>query len=113
MNPHLTTRDLYGPQIVSLFHSSQSTMSEVVLKVTGMSCEGCSGSINNVVGKIDGVTSVNADHDNDKVRGYSGTAIHVPKNTEATLEDLLVTINGTFELAQVKEAITKAGFTVE
>mmetsp|Transcript_31781 Transcript_31781/g.77216 ORF Transcript_31781/g.77216 Transcript_31781/m.77216 type:complete len:93 (-) Transcript_31781:326-604(-) len=68
MNPHLTTRDLYGPQIVSLFHSSQSTMSEVVLKVTGMSCEGCSGSINNVVGKIDGVTSVNADHDNDKVR---------------------------------------------
>jgi len=65
-------------------------MSEVVLKVTGMSCEGCSGSINNVVGKIDGVTSVNADHDNDKV-----------------------TINGTFELAQVKEAITKAGFTVE
>mgnify|MGYP003339322765 CR=1 FL=1 len=37
-------------------------MPPTVIPVDGMSCEGCSGSIDTVVGKLDFVTSVKADH---------------------------------------------------
>lgn len=61
----------------------------IVLKVEGMSCGGCSGSVNTVVGKIEGVDSVVADHDANSV-----------------------TIEGNPDMEVVKAAITKAGFEV-
>ena len=67
-------------------------MPPTVIPVDGMSCEGCSGSIDTVVGKLDFVTSVKADH--------------IAKN---------VTVEGDLtaeQLAAVKAAITKAGFDV-
>ena len=60
-----------------------------VLKVEGMSCGGCSGSVNTVVGKIAGVEKVVADHDAN-----------------------IVTIEGEPDMDAVKDAITKAGFDV-
>lgn len=59
------------------------------LKVTGMMCGGCTGSVENAVGKLDGVTSVKAVWEENKVTVEGG-------DTDA-----------------VKAAITKAGFKVE
>ena len=62
------------------------------LNVTGMSCDGCSGSVNTVVSKLAGVEKVVAEHQ--------------PTNK--------VTVTGTaLDRAAIVEAITKAGFTVE
>ena len=65
-------------------------MPQVEFKVTGMSCGGCSGSVEKVVSQIAGVTSVKAEHSpTDKV-----------------------TVDGSFDSGAVKDAITKAGFSV-
>eukprot|EP00310_Coccolithus_braarudii_P013966 CAMPEP_0183347224 /NCGR_PEP_ID=MMETSP0164_2-20130417/12109_1 /TAXON_ID=221442 /ORGANISM="Coccolithus pelagicus ssp braarudi, Strain PLY182g" /LENGTH=69 /DNA_ID=CAMNT_0025518615 /DNA_START=51 /DNA_END=260 /DNA_ORIENTATION=+ len=65
---------------------------EIILTVTGMSCGGCSGSVNKVVGKVNGVATVNAEHQ--------------PINK--------VTVTGEdFDEEAVRAAIIGAGFTVE
>ena len=42
-------------------------MEEIVLKVNGMMCGGCENRVKNAVQNIDGVESVIADHNTDKV----------------------------------------------
>lgn len=42
-------------------------MEEIVLKVNGMMCGGCENRVKNAVQNIDGVESVNADHNTGKV----------------------------------------------
>ena len=60
------------------------------LKVDGMMCGGCEGSVTNVVEKISGVTSVKASHSEKKV-----------------------TVEGDgVDAEAVKEAIVKAGFKI-
>lgn len=66
-------------------------MPSLELNVTGMMCGGCTGSVEAVVSKVDGVIAVKAEHQ--------------PANK--------VTIDGVFDEAAVKAVITKAGFTVE
>ena len=64
----------------------------VVLTVTGMSCGGCSGSVQNVVSKLANVESVFVEHQ--------------PTNK--------VTVTGDgLDRAAIAAAITNAGFTVE
>eukprot|EP00316_Scyphosphaera_apsteinii_P013819 CAMPEP_0119306644 /NCGR_PEP_ID=MMETSP1333-20130426/7348_1 /TAXON_ID=418940 /ORGANISM="Scyphosphaera apsteinii, Strain RCC1455" /LENGTH=67 /DNA_ID=CAMNT_0007309997 /DNA_START=94 /DNA_END=297 /DNA_ORIENTATION=+ len=66
-------------------------MSEIVLNVEGMMCEGCEGSITNVVKKIPKVVNVTANHAEKKVT---------------------CTGDG-FDINLIKEAITKAGFDIK
>jgi len=67
-------------------------MPTLVLTVTGMSCGGCSGSVENVVKKVPGVAEVKAEFQ--------------PTNK--------VTVTGEdYDTMAIKEAIEKAGFKVE
>jgi len=42
-------------------------MDRETISVTGMSCNGCEGNVENALGAIDGVTRVDADHEADSV----------------------------------------------
>ena len=66
-------------------------MPDYEIKVTGMMCGGCTGSVNSVVGKVDGVEKVDAKH---------------------TPDDKVLVTCAEASLPAVKDAITKAGFTV-
>ena len=67
-------------------------MPDTELKVTGMMCEGCTGSVENVVAKVSNVSSVKAEF--------------------APADKVTVAGEG-YDIEEVKAAITKAGFTVE
>jgi copper chaperone len=67
-------------------------MENVVLKVEGMTCGGCSGSVEKALNANDGVKSVSASHEQDQVSVEFDP--------------------GTIQLAAIEAAITDAGFDV-
>ncbi len=67
-------------------------MSEVTLQVSGMTCAGCSKSVNRAVGEMVGVSSVSADWE-------KGQVVVAFDETQTSLSD-------------IKEAIEDAGFDV-
>ena len=69
-------------------------MGEDTFKVEGMMCGGCTGSVEAVVKKIDGVAEVKANHKDED-----------PPNQ--------VTVKGDYDLDAIKAAIKKAGFEPE
>ncbi len=66
-------------------------MKEIILNVKGMMCEGCENRVQNVLGNIDGVERVNADHKNGKVS---------------------ITLNKEVEQSIIEEAIDDIGYEV-
>lgn len=66
-------------------------MKEIVLNIKGMMCEGCEKRVQNVLGNIDGVESVNANHNTGKV---------------------LIVLNKDVEKLLLEEAIDDLGYEV-
>lgn len=65
-----------------------TTTASATLAVDGMSCEGCENSIQNALGALDGVSSVDASHEAKTVRvDYDSDSVEVSALTEA-IEDL-------------------------
>ncbi len=66
-------------------------MSEITLKVEGMHCGGCENTVRTVVGALDGVRSVDADH---------------------TSGCVTIETNGDVDVDTVRSTITDAGYNV-
>lgn len=69
-------------------------MNEIFLKVEGMSCNHCKMTIEKMLGKIDGIGSVNADIVNGIVN-INGNNIELPV-IESVINDLGYTYKGIF-----------------
>ena len=67
-------------------------MKEIILKVTGMMCEGCENRIQNAVKNIEGVETVVANHQEGTVK---------------------LSLNENADISKIKEKIEDIGFTVE
>ena len=67
-------------------------MKEIILKVTGMMCEGCENRIQNAVKNMEGVETVVANHQ------------------EGTVN---LSLNENADISKIKEKIEDIGFTVE
>ena len=61
-------------------------MSNIILNVKGMMCEGCENRIKNVIKNIDGVDEVKADYESEKVIVILNKDIDVQIITEAIEE---------------------------
>jgi copper ion binding protein len=66
---------------------------QLVLQVSGMTCTGCESRIENVLGRLDGVRSADADHRSDEVR-----VLFDPKQASAQ---------------NIGAVITKAGYEIK
>ena len=62
-------------------------MKELELKVTGMMCTGCENRIKNVLSVVNGVKSVEANHEKGKVKILAEDNVNIDKIKEA-IEDL-------------------------
>ena len=67
-------------------------MKEIILKVTGMMCEGCENRIQNAVKNMEGVEIVVANHQEGTVK---------------------LSLNENADISKIKEKIEDIGFTVE
>ncbi len=67
-------------------------MKEIILKVTGMMCEGCENRIQNAVKNMEGVETVVANHQEGTVK---------------------LSLNENADISKIKEKIEDIGFTVE
>jgi copper chaperone CopZ len=68
-------------------------MPEITLKVKGMNCNHCKTTVETNLGRIEGITSVNADITNNTVH-ITGDNIHLPA-LESKLTDLGYVYQGT------------------
>lgn len=67
-------------------------MKEIILKVTGMMCEGCENRIQNAVKNMEGVETVVANHQEGTVK---------------------LSLNENADISKIKEKIEDIGFAVE
>ena len=67
-------------------------MKEIILKVTGMMCEGCENRIKNAVKNMEGVETVVANHQEGTVK---------------------LSLNENADISKIKEKIEDIGFAVE
>ena len=67
-------------------------MKEIILKVTGMMCEGCENRIQNAVKNMEGVETVVANHQEGTVK---------------------LSLNENADISKIKEKIEDIGFTLE
>ena len=62
-------------------------MNEIVLKVSGMMCQGCENRVQNVVSQIENVESVKANHQEGKVTIKTKGEVDI-KQIKNTIEEL-------------------------
>jgi copper chaperone len=62
-------------------------MENLVLKVEGMTCGGCSGSVEKALGSQDGVKTVSASHEQDQVSVEFDPSIIALTSIEAAIVD--------------------------
>ncbi len=62
-------------------------MDKVVLKVEGMTCGGCSGTVEKVLNAKDGVQTVSASHEQDQVDVEFDSSVIALATIETAIED--------------------------